>query len=52
MNNILTIAYINAVGQSGLTRPKQAQIESFILREKIYILNLQEIDINEDSFAM
>ena len=46
----MTIAYINAVGQSGLTRTKQTQIESFLLREKIDILNIQEIDIDNKSF--
>ena len=47
----MTIAYINAVGQSGLTRTKQTQIESFLLREKIDILNIQEIDIDSNSFS-
>ena len=52
MDNILTIAYINAVGQSGLSRDKQAQVKSFLFREKVNILNLQEIYINEDSFSL
>ena len=51
MEHQLTIAYINAVGQSGLTRTKQTQIESFLLREKIDILNIQEIDIDSNSFS-
>ena len=51
MEQILTIAYINTVGQTGLSFAKQSQLESFIVREKIGILNLQEIDIDEESFS-
>ena len=46
----LTIAYVNCVGQSGLPSTKQSQIEEFIARQKVDILNLQEIDTNSDSF--
>ena len=48
---ILTIPYINTLGQTGLTSSKQSQIESFISRHKIDILHLQEIDIDDDSFS-
>ena len=42
---------MNIRGQTGLTISKQIQIESFIIREKIDILHLQEINITEDSFS-
>ena len=42
---------MNIRGQTGLTSTKQLQIESFIIREKLDILNLQEINIIEDSFS-
>ena len=49
--NILSVAYINIRGQTGLSSAKQDQIETFILRNKIDILHLQEINISEDSFS-
>jgi exonuclease III len=49
--NILKIGFMNIRGQTGLTSTKQIQIESFIIREKLDILNLQEINIIEDSFS-
>ena len=52
MENCLKIAYVNAVGQSGLSIAKQSQIESFLARENIDILNIQEIDIDSDSFSV
>ena len=42
---------MNSRGQTGLNSTKQLQIESFIIREKLDILNLQEINIIEDSFS-
>ena len=51
LENILKIAFMNIRGQTGLTNTKQLQIESFIIREKIDILHLQEINISEDSFS-
>ena len=37
--NILKIGFMNIRGQTGLTSTKQLQIESFIIREKLDILN-------------
>ena len=51
LENILKIAFMNIRGQTGLTNTKQLQIESFIIREKIDVLHLQEINISEDSFS-
>ena len=49
--NILSVAFINIRGQTGLPSTKQLQIESFILKENIDILHLQEINICEESFS-
>ena len=50
LNNI-RIGFMNIHGQSGLTESKQAQIESFILKYRLDILNLQEINIDSESFT-
>ena len=50
-DNVLKIGFMNIRGQTGLTSTKQLQIESFIIREKLDVLNLQEINIKEESFA-
>ena len=47
---MLTLAYMNIRGQTGLDEPKQLQIENFIKSYKIDILNCQEINVVEDSF--
>ena len=49
--NMLKVGFMNIRGQTGLSDTKQLQIESFIIREKIDILHLQEINIVEDSFS-
>ena len=49
LNNI-RLGFMNIHGQSGLTEAKQSQIESFILQHKLDILNLQEINIDSESF--
>ena len=49
--NILKVGFMNIRGQTGLTSTKQIQIESFIIREKLDILHLQEINITEESFT-
>ena len=49
--HVLSIGFINMYGQTGLTCAKQAQIETFLLKQKIDILNLQEIDISSDTFS-
>ena len=51
IENVLKIGFMNIRGQTGLTSQKQLQIESFIIREKIDILHLQEINISDDSFS-
>ena len=48
--NILRMGFMNISGQSGLTSTKQLQIESFLIREKLDILHLQEVNIIEESF--
>ena len=50
-DNILKIGFMNIRGQTGLTSTKQLQIESFIIRESLDILHLQEINIVEESFS-
>ena len=50
-NKFLSIGFLNTRGQTGLTNAKQDQIETFIIKEKLDILNLQEIHISEDSFS-
>ena len=47
----LRIGFMNIRGQTGLPISKQIQIEAFIIREKLDILHLQEINISEDSFT-
>ena len=47
---ILTIAYMNIRGQTGLEYSKQVQIENFVKFYNIDILNCQEINILENSF--
>ena len=49
--NILSVAYINIRGQTGLTSAKQTQLETFIVRNNLDVLHLQEINITEDSFS-
>ena len=50
-NSILSVGFMNIRGQTGLTDAKQRQIEHFLLREKLDVLNIQEININSDSFS-
>ena len=49
-NRIVTLAYLNIRGQTGLNYSKQKQIEHFLMKYDIDILNCQEINIEEDSF--
>ena len=49
--NILTIAYMNIRGQSGLKIEKQLQIEEFVKRFKCDILHLQESNIEDETFS-
>ena len=47
--NILTLAYMNIRGQSGLNVVKQVQMEHFIKFYQVDVLNCQEINIDEES---
>ena len=49
--NILTLAYLNIHGQTGIKLEKQLQIEEFLRVNDIDILQCQEININEDTFS-
>ena len=42
---------MNIQGQSGLSSAKQNQIETFLIRNKVDVLHLQEVNIIEDSFS-
>ena len=50
-NKILTVAYLNIRGQSGLTVVKQLQIEAFTKFNQCDIVHLQEANIDEESFS-
>ena len=50
-SKILTIGYINIRGQSGLSVPKQLQIEAFAKLNKCDIINLQEAHLDSESFT-
>ena len=50
-DNILTVAFLNIRGQSGLPITKQLQIESFIKYNNCDIIHLQEAHIDDDSFS-
>ena len=50
-NDILTIAYLNTRGQSGLTTDKQLQIEAFAKTNNSDIIHLQEAHIESETFS-
>ena len=50
-SSILTVAYLNVRGQSGLTISKQKQIEAFAKYNKCDIVHLQEAHIEEETFS-
>ena len=50
-SSVLTVAYLNIHGQTGLTFTKQKQIEDFIVRNQVDILHCQEINIDQESFS-
>ena len=50
LGGVFKVGYMNCRGQSGLNLVKQQQIETFLVKNNLYVLNLQEIDISEDSF--
>ena len=49
-NNILTVAFINVRGQTGLEVSKQVQIEHFLKVNNIDISNCQETNILDSTF--
>ena len=49
--NILTVAFLNIRGQSGLSLVKQKQIEAFAKFNNCDIVHLQESHIEEDTFS-
>ena len=48
--DIITLAYMNIRGQTGLDTTKQLQIEHFLKFYDIDILNCQEVNIDSESF--
>ena len=50
-SSVLTVAFLNIHGQTGLTFTKQKQIEDFIVRNQVDILHCQEINIDQESFS-
>jgi hypothetical protein len=50
-NTILSVGFINIHGQTGVNSAKQAQIQLFLLKNKLDVLNLQEIHVCDDSFS-
>ena len=50
--DLLTIAYMNIKGQTGLDIVKQVQIEHFMKHYDIDILHCQEVNIDGDSFSV
>ena len=47
----LNIAFINCVGQSKFNLAKQLEIQNFIRSQRLDILHLQEVKIDNDSFS-
>ena len=47
----ITVGYLNCRGQTGLNLVKQQQIENFVARYKVHIVNLQEVDLPRESFS-
>ena len=50
-NSSLVISYMNIHGQSNIPTAKQLQIQDFIKYNKIDILHMQEIQIQENTFS-
>ena len=51
LNNKIRIGFMNVKGQSKLNVEKQIQIEDFLRRHKCDILNLQETNIEPETFS-
>ena len=50
-NRIFNVGFLNIRGQTGLSSAKQTQIDSFLVHNKLDVLNLQEINICDNSFS-
>ena len=50
MSSRITVAFLNCRGQSGFNISKQLQIESFLQNNSVYILQLQECRIDDETF--
>ena len=48
---VITVGYLNCLGQTGFTISKQKQLETFLQNTQIDILHLQETKIEDDTFA-
>ena len=49
-SSIMTVAYLNIHGQTGLPTSKQKQIEDFIKFNGVDILHCQEINVSDEIF--
>ena len=49
--NILRVAFLNIKGQTGLNKAKQVQIEDFMKTNRIDVMNLQESNIEDETFS-
>ena len=47
----LNIAFLNCCGQTGFNLSKQMQIQSFMQKFEIDILNLQETHVDDNTFS-
>ena len=50
-NRTLKLCFMNIHGQTKLPKTKQMQIEDFVKYNKIDILNIQEIEVRDDTFS-
>ena len=50
-NKQFGIAFINIKGQTGLHLAEQIKIEDFVKQNKIDIVNLQETNVEADTFS-
>ena len=49
--SVFNVGFINIRGQTGLNLSKQVQIEQFINQNQLDVLNMQESNIDEDTFS-
>ena len=50
VNNIFRIGFLNIRGQTGFNTAKQVQVEKFLSKENLDVLNLQETNCDENTF--